>query len=209
MNYYKSENDKAVENPDSYTSNMLNTFTLTQRLTHGIEFIENRTVAVIDSFLNSMDDLESSKPIKITENDKIDIVRGILHLQENLDLKTEDLAKGKFPGKLSRGPLDSHDVFEIGNYLQYINDESKASEWYNAALKSLESEEFSDVTKLEIYEAMFINYWNNNKTLEALETNVRILEIDPHNEQANYMKKLFADMLNEDELEKPDFEMEL
>lgn len=186
---------------------MLNTFTLVQRVTFGLELMENRSIEIIDKFLKSLIELHELIPMKITINDKMEIVRAILHLQDSKNIKTRDIANGIINGENIRDPLNSADICEVGNYLNYLQEEVRATEWYEQALRTLEKEEFKETTALKIYESMFVNYWNNNKTLEAIEINRIILKIDPYNVQANSMKKIIHEILAKDEFFDPDFDL--
>lgn len=134
----------------------MNILTLTQRLTNGIEHIENRSVEIIDKFQKVLDEFQEAYPMEVSVNAKIDIVTKIVELQDSLKLKTNDLINGIVNGKVVRDPLLSQDIYEVGNLLNYFQDESKAIEWLKAALNVLEKEKFKDITEVKIYESLFI-----------------------------------------------------
>jgi hypothetical protein len=204
--YYKKENEEAQKDPE-YLSNVLNTYLLTQRLSTGVESIENRSLSIIENFFAETQKMYDTKSVKSINDKQMEIVRDIIHYQELHGLDAHTIASGSLKGKKDRDPLEARDIFDLAYTISLMNENEHASEWYQESLVHLETEEDPEVTKVEIYEAMVENYFSLNKTLEAITLNNEILSIDPNNEKALEMKAAIREILGEEDIIAPvDFE---
>ncbi len=150
-----------------YVSNALNSFLLTQRLTTEIVAMESNSWETHKTFSSAIDRLYDLNLMASVNEDKVEVVRAIAHLQMVYGLSTRDLVQGIIEGKQYRDPLSSRNVLEIGSIMSNLSECERSLEWLKEALPMLEKEELAELDKNQVYQFMTLNFLKCNHVEEA------------------------------------------
>uniref|UniRef100_A0A1I8PNK1 procollagen-proline 4-dioxygenase n=1 Tax=Stomoxys calcitrans TaxID=35570 RepID=A0A1I8PNK1_STOCA len=139
----RTENQKGVQNLESYLYNPLNGFSLIRRMHYDWNNIEKYlTLPTGEFFIDTLREYQVKMP---TETDLKEASQAIARLQQTYDLEVEDMSRGVLFGKQYDAKLIPIDRYFIGKHFFDKADYYRAALWMRSAMKAYESSNYMQV----------------------------------------------------------------
>ncbi|XP_061396397.1 prolyl 4-hydroxylase subunit alpha-1-like [Musca vetustissima] len=131
VNDLRKENDKGIQNPETYLHNPLNGFSLIRRMYYEWNNIEMYMEKPVGE--SHIEVIRSYRPEMPTSNDITEASEAIHRLQTTYDMRIDDVVKGILNGKQYNAKLSSVDCYFMGLHLVSKKNFYLAGFWlYNA-----------------------------------------------------------------------------
>uniref|UniRef100_A0A1I8Q812 procollagen-proline 4-dioxygenase n=1 Tax=Stomoxys calcitrans TaxID=35570 RepID=A0A1I8Q812_STOCA len=178
---FREENQKGVQNPETYLSNPLNGFSLIRRMHYDWYNIEKYlTRPTGETFI---DILRKYQPEMPTATDLNEASQAIVRLQSTYDLEAEDMSKGILFGKQYDAKLLPIDRYFIGKHLFDRANYFQAAFWMFSAIEAYESNNYMQVLDFgheTIYALYAANLMYQNRPQDALLTIEKACQLRPN-----------------------------
>lgn len=157
-----------------YIGNPLNSLLLIKRLSYDLEEINSLFLNKLETFVKNV------KSVKLPSSEFEGAVDGLLRLQKNYKLKSEDLARGIIEGTKYSNDLSVNDLMAVGKVMIKL-DKIYGAEYLKLAMKK--NDISKEVANIFLLEDIFQTFKSNEKYMDAVEMIDEILKINPNNEE--------------------------
>lgn len=181
------------DDPEKILANPISAFLLIKHLTTELGLFKTVQDDIFVSFTRNLESISKIHSFP-TGEDIEGAGLGLIRLMTTYNLETEPLSNGIINGKAYLPPLTADDCVLVARAMQANQGTGFALEWYKEANRRLNDTDlnpFGELKEIALLLEAAPLYIEEGRTVEAYSCCVKILELDPDNEEAKKMKKFY------------------